>query len=1043
MDIKEYKDRLTSLIKDAQQKSVLELECVVKSTPGNKITSKMFKDVIKKIKGIPDINMQSNSESLDIFIEGQKSMRYTVNGNMSINKYCKSNTLSTLNGSQYELISKKSINNVDIGNYNIRFNLKSEEKKKVDLKLLNDWSKLPKTFRYKKRFSYITSDKLFSFDLTVVKSSNKIVKILPNIKKPKREVEDFFKKFVIKPLKAKDMSFDDYWKSLKKDDIVEIKGRTVEQYVSSKTLQSSSVLTNEFEYEIELEYLGNKTGHKSKYSGILEKMINNVGIILQGIQQSNFIISNSEKQSVKTKLKELLNNYKFSGPQNITLEMKHLVKHNYIDYSKILSIRRQYSVTEKADGERNICVVLDNDSVYFINRKNEIKSFGCKLTGLANTVFDGELIGSDKEGKNINLFAIFDLYVHKGEDLRQRILNRTVEEKEKGDLLESRQEILTQIEFKLETIYEILFIKKKYYYGDIVDYDDKVNDLLISKQLQLETSEEKNPELESQITKLQADTKIFSEIEKVMSKDYIYKIDGMVFTPRHLGVGDEMNGKQPKFDGRWNKLFKWKPPDENTIDFRVEIKQLDGEDDIRYMEHRNKAVAYKVLILNVGYHPEQHTKHNSCRVLNEELQFKSVYGMVPFRPHNPYVKNIELAYIPIVNSVLFCKNKEIITSDSIVEFSYDASLGEGFCWIPMRVRNNFMPNDFITATNVWRSIHEPITLDMIMTGKTPFIDEEVYYVSKDKSRTQFNTKPLADFHSYIKKSLITENSKKGHNLLDISCGKGGDLAHWIDSKLNNVVGIDISRDNLENVNNGICNRILEKQLDDKSNVLKNILVIWGDSSKLLNTGAAAKDDLNAYYLDVLYKNVELANVDNSKLKRFYGMGSNQFNVISSQFSFHYFFESEVKLDIFLTNVSTNLKKGGHFIGTCFDGSKVFAELIRNNGEFTIYEKGNIVVQIVKKYEDDILQDDSTSIGMPINVYMESIGKTITEWLVNFNFVAKKALTYGLELKKLESFEDYHKKITKSKTKYGDSSKMTDNLKLLSFLNTTFVFEKIV
>jgi len=372
MDIKEYKDRLTSLIKDAQQKSVLELECVVKSTPGNKITSKMFKDVIKKIKGIPDINMQSNSESLDIFIEGQKSMRYTVNGNMSINKYCKSNTLSTLNGSQYELISKKSINNVDIGNYNIRFNLKSEEKKKVDLKLLNDWSKLPKTFRYKKRFSYITSDKLFSFDLTVVKSSNKIVKILPNIKKPKREVEDFFKKFVIKPLKAKDMSFDDYWKSLKKDDIVEIKGRTVEQYVSSKTLQSSSVLTNEFEYEIELEYLGNKTGHKSKYSGILEKMINNVGIILQGIQQSNFIISNSEKQSVKTKLKELLNNYKFSGPQNITLEMKHLVKHNYIDYSKILSIRRQYSVTEKADGERNICVVLDNDSVYFINRKNEI-----------------------------------------------------------------------------------------------------------------------------------------------------------------------------------------------------------------------------------------------------------------------------------------------------------------------------------------------------------------------------------------------------------------------------------------------------------------------------------------------------------------------------------------------------------------------------------------------------------------------------------------------------------------------------------------------
>ena len=33
-----------------------------------------------------------------------------------------------------------------------------------------------KTFRYKKRFSYITRDQLFSFDLTVVKASNKKTK---------------------------------------------------------------------------------------------------------------------------------------------------------------------------------------------------------------------------------------------------------------------------------------------------------------------------------------------------------------------------------------------------------------------------------------------------------------------------------------------------------------------------------------------------------------------------------------------------------------------------------------------------------------------------------------------------------------------------------------------------------------------------------------------------------------------------------------------------------------------------------------------------
>ena len=61
----------------------------------------------------------------------------------------------------------------------------------------------------KKRFSFITSDKLFSFDLTVIKTSNKVKKTLPNINKPKKEISDFMKRFVIKPVKHKEKSFDD------------------------------------------------------------------------------------------------------------------------------------------------------------------------------------------------------------------------------------------------------------------------------------------------------------------------------------------------------------------------------------------------------------------------------------------------------------------------------------------------------------------------------------------------------------------------------------------------------------------------------------------------------------------------------------------------------------------------------------------------------------------------------------------------------------------------------------------------------------------
>ena len=180
-------------------------------------------------------------------------------------------------------------------------------------------------------------------------------------------------------------------KTLKPNDKVEVKGKTVEEYVPSKTIQNSNVLKNEMEYEIELEYLGNKINYKSQYSTILKKIINNVGIILQAVQKSNFVISNSERQNVKNKLKTLLNTINFAGPHNVTLELKHIKRYDYADYPNVMSIRRNYSVTEKTDGERNLCIVLDDDSVYFINRKNEIKSFGCKLKGLSNTIFDVNL----------------------------------------------------------------------------------------------------------------------------------------------------------------------------------------------------------------------------------------------------------------------------------------------------------------------------------------------------------------------------------------------------------------------------------------------------------------------------------------------------------------------------------------------------------------------------------------------------------------------------------------------------------------------------
>ena len=59
-------------------------------------------------------------------------------------------------------------------------------------------------------------------------------------------------------------------------------------------------------------------------------------------------------------LKELTGSFNFAAPQNITLEKKHVMKRQYEDYQNLVSIRRNFTVTDKADGERNLCIVGDD-----------------------------------------------------------------------------------------------------------------------------------------------------------------------------------------------------------------------------------------------------------------------------------------------------------------------------------------------------------------------------------------------------------------------------------------------------------------------------------------------------------------------------------------------------------------------------------------------------------------------------------------------------------------------------------------------------------
>ena len=193
----------------------------------------------------------------------------------------------------------------------------------------------------------------------------------------------------------------------------------------------------------------------------------------------------------------------------------------------------------------------------------------------------------------------------------------------------------------------------------------------------------------------------------------------------------------------------------------------------------------------------------------------------------------------------------------------------------------------------------------------------------------------------------------------------------------------------------------------------------------------------------------------------------KFDIISSQFSIHYYFKDEETLDSYITNILQNIKQGGVFIGTCYDGKLIFDRL--NKPEPFEYNTKNKVFSVEKKYDITNFDYNGTSenmLGQEIDVYMASIGQKLTEYLVNFDYFIDKMSQYGFEpylpdmkqkysnvidksigsfldiLKKLEELKKNDPELTKYYKESLDMLKQENiELTMLSSMNKYFIFQK--
>ena len=220
---------------------------------------------------------------------------------------------------------------------------------------------------------------------------------------------------------------------------------------------------------------------------------------------------------------------------------------------------------------------------------------------------------------------------------------------------------------------------------------------------------------------------------------------------------------------------------------------------------------------------------------------------------------------------------------------------------------------------------DPINTDRVdinvLKAKLEKKESQEYYVENIKATDV--DKPLRDFHNYNKRSLINAAihlfKKNDINVLDTSIGRGGDLNKYYphdgfkDKKksIRFLLGLDISSN---------INEAARRFYQTYTNKGLSMFLQYDTSKSISNSdGLMNKDDKK--YHDVLFTDNQ-TKVD----KKYKQLGKKGFDLISSQFSFHYYFKDEDTLRGYLQNISSLLTKGGYFIGTCYDGVKIFNAL---------------------------------------------------------------------------------------------------------------------
>ena len=761
-------------------------------------------------------------------------------------------------------------------------------------------------------------------------------------------------------------------------------------------------------YEAELDLsLEKKIVDDAKTAKLLKLMFTTLKSILGTLQGSSILMSLQEETSILDEYKKLVYGEKMNIHQDLyAMQSKSLELIPFIE-----TLQSQYSVTDKADGDRHFLFCINNKA-YLINNNLIVRQIKVVNSDNFNgSILDGEVIIHN----NKQIFLAFDILFDRGVDLRTEV-----------SLTTRYLKLKSIIEGIADLAYPWIKIEapEKFSIQDQVKYHEANMDkhyALLNKEVN--SDKEYIIFLKYFIFPTGGDkSEIYSYAYSMWNKYTLeyklpYTLDGLIFTP--LKQKYTRNIDEIKF-----QIYKWKPKEKNSIDLYIEFERdpktkeiltvfdnsliQSGNQEFDDADEQKNAL-YQIVKLFVG-------RVNFGTNLEIPVYFKPNFDL-----------NIAHLYLKEGNLPRDIEGN-IIQDKTVVEFTYDTIQNNDprKKWIPLRTRfdktemvqkyKRKYGNSEKIADSIWQSMNLIIDMNdfMIMGDPATYNDHinmlrnkltakdiamyrasDVYYSKKSNLGKTFRA-----FHNFIKSQYLynycSPIEDKKLDILDVGIGQGGELNKYYHSRVKSITGIDVD---VEGLFSAGSNSAIGRYLN-----LKKTTPNFPPTDLVHASFGINLMDPNQQFSS-------LPNMTEQNKKNISKVNTKKYDIVSAMFSIHYLFKDDESVNAMISNFNL-LKSGGYFICCLFDGNLLHEKLKDTKilEEYYTTDSGEKELLFsIKALYDPKVKNLNTN-GLAISYFTSTFMTDSSEWveyLVTPEHLISTMKKANLELVETETFQNIY------------------------------------